>query len=49
MKLSYSTRGWAQMKWEETVATALEMKFAGIEVYEPQSCPELMGRSGPFH
>ena len=49
MRLSYSTRGWSSMRWEEHLDTAVEMRFGGIEVYQPHTCPELMGRSGPFH
>ena len=49
MKLSFSTRGWADMTWEELVESALDMKFAGIEVYNPQKFPQLIGRGGPFH
>ena len=49
MKLSFSTRGWGDMTWEELVESALDMKFAGIEVYNPQKFPQLTGRGGPFH
>ena len=49
MKLSFSTRGWADLTWEELVESALDMKFAGIEVYNPQKFPQLIGRGGPFH
>ena len=49
MRLSYSTRGWDHLTWDEFLNTASEMKFTGIEVYEPLKCTELMGRSGPFH
>ena len=33
MKLSFSTRGWADLSWDTWLDTALEMKFTGIEVY----------------
>ena len=35
MNLSFSTRGWPQMGWEEMMQTALDMGFSGIEVYNP--------------
>ncbi|MBQ6129141.1 MAG: AMP-binding protein [Lachnospiraceae bacterium] len=34
MKLSFSTRGWRDIPWEEFVDIALEMDFSGIEVYK---------------
>ena len=49
MKLSFSTRGWGSLSWEELVDTALDMKFTGIEVYNPQKFSHLTGRGGPFH
>ena len=49
MKLSFSTRGWGDMSWEELIASALDMKFTGIEVYNLFKFPELTGRGGPFH
>lgn len=49
MNLSYSTRGWSKLTWDEHLATAEEMKFGGIEVYEVHKSPDLLGRSGPFH
>ena len=33
MKLSFSTRGWLDLPWQEVVDTALDMRFGGIEVY----------------
>ena len=33
MKLSFSTRGWPGMSWDEMLDTATEMGFSGIEVY----------------
>ena len=35
MKLSFSTRGWADHSWDELVSTALEMDFSGIEITQP--------------
>ena len=49
MKLSFSTRGWGDLCWEELMDTALDMKFSGIEVYNLHKFPHLTGRGGPFH
>ena len=49
MKLSFSTRGWPELSWQEMMDTALDMHFAGIEVYNLQKQGELTDRSGPFH
>ena len=40
MKLSFSTRGWGDMSWEQMVESALDMKFSGIEVYFPSKPDE---------
>ena len=49
MKLSFSTRGWGDMSWEQLVESALDMKFSGIEVYNLHKFPAFTGRGGPFH
>ena len=49
MKLSFSTRGWGDLSWEELLDSALEMKFTGIEVYNLFKFPALTDRGGPFH
>ena len=49
MKLSFSTRGWGDMSWEQLLDAALDMKFTGIEVYNLFKFPELTDRGGPFH
>ncbi len=49
MKLSFSTRGWGDLSWEELLDSALDMKFTGIEVYNPFKFPSLTDRGGPFH
>ena len=49
MKLSFSTRGWGNLSWEELLNSALDMKFTGIEVYNLFKFPALTGRGGPFH
>ena len=49
MKLSFSTRGWSDLGWEELLATATDMRFSGIEVYDLQKSPHLQDKCGPFH
>ena len=49
MNLSFSTRGWPELSWEEMLDTAGEMGFSGIEVYNLPKFDPLMDRSGPFH
>ena len=49
MKLSFSTRGWGDLSWEELIDSALDMKFTGIEIYNPYKFSALMDRGGPFH
>ena len=49
MKLSFSTRGWPALSWEEMMDTALEMGFSGIEVYNLPKFDPMLDRSGPFH
>ena len=49
MNLSFSTRGWGDLSWEELLSSALDMKFTGIEVYNLFKFPEMMDRGGPFH
>ena len=49
MKLSFSTRGWGDLSWEQLLDAALDMKFTGIEVYNLWKFPELTDRGGPFH
>ncbi len=49
MKLSFSTRGWQDMSWQETVDAAREMGFAGVEVYDLARREDLTGRGGAFH
>ncbi|MBE6958912.1 MAG: AMP-dependent synthetase [Ruminococcaceae bacterium] len=49
MKLSFSTRGWPKLSWEEMMDTALEMGFSGIEVYNLPKFDPMLDRSGPFH
>ena len=49
MNLSFSTRGWNSMNWEDQVRDAEEMGFAGIEPYNIQDYPSLSGKGGAFH
>ncbi|MBR2048596.1 MAG: AMP-binding protein [Oscillospiraceae bacterium] len=49
MNLSFSTRGWGDLSWEELLTAALDMKFTGIEVYNLFKFPHLTGKGGPFH
>ena len=49
MKLSFSTRGWQDLTWQELLDTAEEMGFQGVELYHVSAAPELTDRSGPFH
>ena len=49
MNLSFSTRGWGDLSWDELLSAALDMKFTGIEVYNIFKFPEFTDRGGPFH
>ena len=49
MKLSFSTRGWGDLSWDELLESCLDMKFTGIEVYNLFKSPEMTDRGGPFH
>ena len=49
MNLSFSTRGWNNLSWDEQVRDAVEMGFQGIEPYNIQEFPSLSGRGGAFH
>jgi len=49
MNLSFSTRGWPKLTWDEMVDTALQMGFTGIEVYNLPKFPDMLAKGGPFH
>ncbi len=49
MNLSFSTRGWTDLTWENMLQTAQEMGFGGIEVYNLPKFDPMLDRSGPFH
>jgi len=49
MNLSFSTRGWGDLSWEELLQEAVDMRFGGIEVYNLFKFHALTDRGGPFH
>ena len=49
MNVSFSTRGWQQIPWEQQVQMAETMRFGGIELHNVHKTPELTGRGGPLH
>ncbi len=49
MNLSFSTRGWPELSWDEMMVLARDMGFDGIEVYNLPKFDPLTDRSGPFH
>ena len=49
MRLSFSTRGWPDLSWDEMIALAEDMGFAGIEVYNLPKFDPLLDKTGPFH
>ena len=49
MKLSFSTRGWQNLVWDEIVEAAIESEFNGIELYDVQKVPALFEKTGPLH
>ncbi|MBQ2718629.1 MAG: AMP-binding protein, partial [Clostridia bacterium] len=49
MKLSFSTRGWPGLSFAEMLDTAVDMGFAGVEVYNLPRFDPMMDRGGPFH
>ena len=49
MNLSFSTRGWPDLTWDEMIQTALEMGFGGIEVYNLPKFNPMLEKGGPFH
>lgn len=49
MNLSFTTRGWNSLSWEQQVNDAADMSFQGIEPYNIQAYPSLSGRGGAFH
>ena len=49
MKLSFSTRGWPGLSFDEMLETAVDMGFSGVEVYNLTNFSPLMDKGGPFH
>ncbi len=49
MKLSFSTRGWPNLSWEEMLSTACDMGFSGVEVYNLPKFSTFLDGNGPFH
>ena len=49
MKLSFSTRGWPNLSFDEMIEVATDMGFSGIEVYNLPKFDGLIDRGGPFH
>ena len=47
MKLSFSTKGWRGVGWEDFCRMAQEFGFAGIELHDPEGMG-LTGPDGPF-
>ena len=49
MKLSFSTRGWPNLSFEEMLEVASDMGFSGVEVYNLSKFNPMMDKDGPFH
>ena len=49
MKLSFSNRGWPELSFESMLDTAVDMGFAGVEIYNPHSFGHLTEKGAPFH
>ena len=49
MNLSFSSRGWPELSWEEMLELAIDMGFNGVEVYNLHKNPTMCDRGGPFH
>ncbi len=49
MKLSFNTRGWQRLNWQELTSDAKEMGFAGVELYNLSARPDLTDRGGALH
>ena len=49
MNLSFSTRGWGDLSWDQMLQEAVDMRFSGVEVYNLFKFPTLTDRGGPFH
>ena len=49
MNVSFSTRGWQDIPWEDQIRMAQTMRFGGVELYNVQNAPALTSRGGPLH
>lgn len=49
MNLSFSTRGWQDVSFEDNIKDAETMRFGGIEIYNILNMPHLLERGGEFH
>ena len=49
MRLSFTVEGWPELEWNEILDTAVEMRFAGIEMGDVRNVPALSGKGAPFH
>ena len=49
MNLSFSTRGWKSLSWEDQIRDAEEYGFRGIELYDLRQFPAWTDKSGAFH
>ena len=49
MNLSFSTRGWNDLSFDELIETAEEMRFSGIELYNIHKRFDLMEKGAPLH
>ena len=49
MKLSFSTRGWPNLSFEEMLEVASDMGFSGVEVYNLTKLDPLTEKGGSFH
>ncbi len=49
MNLSFSTRGWQSLSFDELIDIADEMRFSGVELYNVQNRAELTEKGCPLH
>ena len=49
MNLSFLSRGWPELSWEEMLELAVDMGFNGVEVYNLHKNSAMRDRGGPFH
>ena len=49
MKLSFSSRGWNGLSFENMLDTAADMGFSGVEIYNLQKQASMTEKGAPFH